>query len=215
MKNKINCNFSIRESGSIAVQIDSIFNGEAYCGLNKNKIVETYKLNSLDMSNRNELDRLTDAIQQVNDTQKRQINNLCVQLQEKWNEYYDEYISAIEDTLRVGIHESFMSIECQLHLLPINEIDFEKQTIYLNCDKDVNELFKNYIIMLTKLLLVNYWKDLHNCNFYSSYQPQNKVWLFTEIAIDAIFANSQLNKLTANPSYKYFYSLKIDLLQNK
>ncbi|MBQ3502764.1 MAG: hypothetical protein IJA72_03770, partial [Clostridia bacterium] len=122
-----------------------------------------------------------------------------------------EYLELLEDSLGIILDDSEKyTISCYLSPMPFNMIDFSENTIYLNADFSENELFKKFVIMLTKIIVLDWWKKHNNWGWNYNYRAENKIWLFIEIAIDAIFSNTKLHKISNNPSYKFFYNAKIN-----
>ena len=101
-------------------------------------------------------------------------------------------------------------VECYLHPLPINEIDYMNDKIYLNYNQCEKELFVTFLIMYVKYCLLKKWTAMNELVFNYSFDLHNRIWLFVDLAIDSIFANSKLNQFCKAPSYKYFYNLKLD-----
>ena len=134
----------------------------------------------------------------------------CINLDAKWSAYREEYLHCLKELKILFKENSVYMMSCYLGLLPNNEIDFSDNTIYLNITQTEDEIFKTFIIMLTKIIILDFWKNSNNWGWDYSYKTENKIWLFVEIAIDAIFANTTLSKISNKASYKYFYNVKIN-----
>lgn len=206
--NKINYYFKERDAVDVACQIRAIDKDLAYKELDKGKVFLAYKI---DEAGECKLENITEKVKAVHGQKCDIINEIYSQLQQKWEQCKDDYFNILEKDLNIKVDRSEISnYYAFLHLVPIDEINIESNSIYLNCDKSIDEIFQTFIIMLTKLIVVKVWKNSNKWVVDTTYSAQNKLWLFVEIAIDAIFANSGLNKFCDSPTYKYFYSIKID-----
>ena len=208
MKTKdIDYRFMIRDANETALQIMSVFNNLEYVEIDKKSVAKACGLAKFNDANINDIISL---VENKLKTDKDKLMDLCCRLQELWNENKKELLTEIASVLDINfdIDESYNAC-CKLHYLPINEIDDKNGCIYLNCNYDVETIFKNFVIMLVKSFLVAKLEGLMGKGHYK-YDAKNKIWLLIEIAIDAIFANSKLNKWAEAPSYNYFYNLKIN-----
>jgi hypothetical protein len=187
-----------------------IYNNLGYSKIDKNKISKIFGLSEQDIVSEDYLHIITSKAEQVYDKNIIEINDKCKQLQQKWEDYQDKYFKVLKDIFDIDINYNIKTYTyCYLQMLPINEIDLKDNIIYLDCNKDVDELFNNFIIMLTKAILIDRWNDVNHWDFNTDFDVKNKIWMFAEISIDAIFAHSELALLTNTPSYKYLYSLKV------
>ena len=64
--------------------------------------------------------------------------------------------------------------------------------------------------MLTKAILIDKCNDFNVWKAKYDFDAHNKVWLFADIAVDIVFDSTDLREICSKPSYKYFYSLKIN-----
>jgi len=181
-----------------------------YNQIDKTAIIKLFKLTEQDLNNDLYLHNIMLKVKQLHEQESKRIKELCEQLQQKWDNYRDKYFLILNKVFDITIDTNAQThTYCYLQLLPINEVDLKNNIIYLDCNKDIEEIFKTFIIMLTKLILINRWNYTNNWNFNTDFDVKNKIWMFAEIAIDAIFANSDLADITTKPAYKYFYSLNI------
>lgn len=206
--NKVDYYFKLRDAREVASQLQNINKGLEYKYLDKKKALSCY---SIGIGAEYNLNDLFEKVEQIHQQNFIMINQKGDCLNKKWQEHKDEYFKYLEEVLGVEF-QSIQAINCcpYLHILPINEIDFKGNTIYLDCNRDEVDIFRTFIVMLTKLIVLKVWQNKVKWDFDTKYDAQNKVWLFAEIAIDAIFCNSKLTKFCSRPSYKYFYSIKID-----
>jgi len=204
--NRINYYFKPRDVESIAYELKAICDGIAYNEIDKNKALLSYNL--IDVNNL-KLSNILESVQTVIDVNYDNIKYKCERLQEQWEGYKDKYFEYLENVLNIKIDEARISnYYCYLHYLPINEINLENNSIFLDCNHE--EIFKTFIVMLTKLIIANIWCDKNDWAFSIEFETKNKLWMFIEIAVDSIFAHSNLRQICDYPSYKYFYSIKID-----
>ena len=206
--NRVNYYFKFRDIEDIVYQIKAIYEDLAYNEIDKNKVLNAYNITDrCDLK----IFNIEKSVQMVTETNQEVINIKCEFLQKQWNNYSDTYFQSLEDVLNIKINKEYISnYYCYLHYLPINEIDLNTNKIYLDCTCDEDELFKNFIIMLTKVMVANIWQNQNKYVIDVEFDAKNKLWLFIDIAIDAIFANSSLKQICQFPSYKYFYSIKVD-----
>ena len=206
---RIDYKFGIRDCESVAINIEAIFKGVGYLGVDKKEIESIYAI-SEDMDK----SRITDIKSAVGESTLRdseKINKAIEALSQMWNEVKDRFLSCVVRGLDLKLNESkVFNSYCYLHALPINELDRSSNIIYLDYNRPIDELFKNFIVLVAKAILLDKWDNLNGDVFSHSYQAQNRLWLFADIAIDAIFACTDLCKLCDKPSYRFFYNLKIN-----
>lgn len=208
---EFNYYFKIRSAKEVAFQMSVIHKNLGYSEIDKNKIFQAYGITIKDMDDKESIDDIINTIEAKHKEKSEKMLQLCKQLKEKWEAYRDEYLKILSKTLDIEFDKEAVDYTyCYLHFLPINEIDVQKNIIFLDCNKNIDELFNTFIIMLTKAILLDRWHYFNKWKTDYEYDKNNKIWLFADIAVDAIFCNSALNIISNNPSYKYFYSLKIN-----
>lgn len=204
-----NYHFKKRDPKDVALTLGVIYNDLGYSKIDKAKISKLYNV-TYDAHDKNYINKFINAVETLDTKKQNHINLLCEQLNKQWQDYKNEYLDIINRVLDIKIDNQIVNhTYCYLHSLPINEISLNDNIIYLDYNKSVEEVFTNFIIMLTKLLLITRWNYVNNWNFNKEFDVKNRVWMFAEIAIDAIFCNSDLNNVCKNVSYKYLYSLNI------
>lgn len=205
----INYRFMIRHPNEVALQTISILKNYEYLEIDKKSVVNAYGLTKF-KDNEINFNNIIGLVENKLKTDEDKLMSLCYNLQKLWNENKKELLTEITAALDINfdMDESYSAC-CKLHYLPINEIDDKNGCIYLNCNYDEETLFRNFVIMLVKSFLVVKLENLMGKGRYK-YDSKNKIWILIEIAIDAVFANSKLNKWTESPSYNYFYNLKIN-----
>lgn len=208
---KFNYYFKVRPYKDVALNLGVIYKDLGYFKIDKNKISQIYGLTEQDINHKNYLQNFEEKVKILCDNNNDKLAGKCLQLQRMWNDYCIEYFDIISKVFEIEIVKDVtFNTYCYLQHLPINQVDLNNNVIYLDCNKEVTELFKNFIIMLTKLILLKRWNDYNDWKFNTDFEINNKVWIFADIAIDAIFINSDLVKICSNPSYKYFYSLRVE-----
>lgn len=202
--------FKPRKINELVWNIGIIYKDLGYCRINKTAITNIFNLHNLDFNANNYLLDIKSKVEVIYNQNIDSILTKCEQLNQKWQAYKGEYFKIIKDVFNVDIdNQAVTNVYCYLQMLPIDEADLHDNIIYLNCNKSVDEIFKSFIIMLTKLILINRWNETNRWEFNTEFSIKNKIWLFAELAIDAIFTNKQLQQLTNYPTYKYFYKLEI------
>ena len=203
--------FAIRDIASTTINLAAIYSGLAYTHANKKQILDAYGICEQELDRQEYIHTITKAVQLSHDKQGPAMHNICKQLENMWLQYQDEFFNNISKGLDIQfVEKPDCYANCQLHLMPINEASIDDMTIWLDCSKDIDEIFVSFVIMAAKLLLLDRWRGRCDHVFPYDFEATNKTWLFAEIAIDAIFANTDLHKISENPSYKYLYSVKID-----
>jgi len=209
--NELNYYFKVREPEDIALNISVIDKDLGYNGIDKSNVFASYNINKACVNGKLKVENILSSVKDVCDKQYELMTEMCNKLQQKWGNYREEYLSIIEKCLGINFNrEMIYNTYCYLHLLPINQVDLSTKIVYLSYNEDIEQLFKNFIILLTKSIVLDRWNYLCRPAFDTEFDYQNKLWLFIEIAIDAIFSNSDLSKICAQPSYKYFYSIKLN-----
>jgi len=208
--NEFNYYFKTRSIKNTALNVGVIVKNLGYSKIDKSKIERFFELTKEDISSDKYIENISLKIEYKYNTSRQQMEDICTKLQGKWENYREEYFQILNKVFGINVNRDIKEhTYCYLQLLPINELSLTDNIIYLDASKSEDEIFKNFIIMLTKLMLIKRWNYTNCWNFNTEFDVKNKVWLFAEIAIDAIFANSDLSKISIEPSYKYLYSLKI------
>lgn len=206
-KSKVEFRFVARNYNDVALQLIGIFKNIAYTELDKNKIAQLCNLEIGKELHQNEIIK---SIEETNQAQGVKIDTIIAELELFWNENKHGLLSCIYELLDINIPSSeCYDICCQLHMLPFNEIDYDNKSIHLNYNQDINLVIKDFVIMLVKSLLLFKLETLIGRGNFS-YNPKNRIWMVIEIAIDALFVNSELIKWSERPSYSYFYNLIIN-----
>ncbi len=154
---------------------------------------------------------LVEAVEKEFLRSKQRLDIVCAKLNIMWLEYQQEYLLTLQNEVGIKLDgDAFNSVSCYLNNCLSNEIEFSDNTIILNSNISYDKIFTNFIIMLTKLTILNWWKSFNNWDWDYTYKEDSKIWLFIEIAIDAIFSKTNLSRITHAPSYKYFYDTTIN-----
>ncbi len=208
---KLNYFFKIRDVQSTAFHIGVIYNNLGYVTTDKSNILKAFGLTNDQLKdNKYYLRDIREAVERVYNDKLLDMNDKCADLQERWNNIKEYFMSIVSQVLDIQFDATTHNTMCYLNLLPINEVVPENSTLYLDYNETNDELFANFIVLLVKNLIINRWRQNDNLVFSSSYEAETRTWLFVEIAIDAIFYNSELSEFCSEPSYKYFYSLKVN-----
>ena len=204
---KLDYIFKMQDIDETAVCIFDMFNNCKYKGVDKSKILNLFKLEQKDVK---DICKIRCAVNNLHNKNNEKYN-MCFNLQEMWDDYKQKFYDCIEREIGIQISDmASCNVVCYLHELPIDEINFEDNTLLLNCNRSPEDMFKSFVIMLTKILILDKWKLENNWDWDYSFRSNNLIWLFVEIAVDAIFANSQLKDISEYPSYKYFYTININ-----
>lgn len=208
---KIDYCFKLRDVDSTACQVGLIYKDLSCKGFDKTKLLTTFGLSEKDFKDISYLRNIKSKIQHLNTNNIMNMQGKCDYLQGKWDSVKEEFFCIISKIFGVTFsnkvkHNTF----CYLQLLPLDEIVCESNTIYLNYNYSNEQMFSKFIVMLVKNLIVKFWRQNENLAFQTNYEANNRLWLFAEIAVDAMFYNSELKKFCVEPTYKYFYSIRIN-----
>ncbi len=201
--NMIDCSFKLRNIEDTDRQINMISQGLGYKDIDKPKALKSYMVEAGEG-----LDAIMLQVENVHNEKTAEVNKTCDILDRLWKQNRGGYLNALREAL--GVEFGRFDCDVELHYLPINEIDFKNNKICLDCSSESKDIFITFLIMLAKLAILKVWQRYTGWDFDATYAPQNKIWLFVEIAVDAIFANTKLSGWSTAPSYKYFYNIKLD-----
>lgn len=116
--------------------------------------------------------------------------------QENRNEINRTLRSIFECTLESQQLRAFMSVNC------VCPYDFENKRIYINYRKSSEEMLETCV----HELIHYYWFHKWNALFKDQYSS-SLVWIFSEIAIDALFFETPLRKycVSQHPAHDHLY----------
>lgn len=203
--------FKVRSIKDEALNLSAIYKGVAYSKFDKSELAEIYNISNRDVNDINFLQTITNAVADIHNREKDNMDTLCRQLQLKWSTYRKQYLKIISKEFGIVFNKNVINhIYCYLQQLPINEVDLKDNTIYLNCNQSLDEMFTNFIVMLTKIMLLYKWNSFNHWEYNTDFDVKNKIFMFVDIAVDAVFANSELCEISSRPSYRYFYNLNVE-----
>ena len=206
--NEFDYHFKLRPIKDVALNMGVIYKNLGYSKINKDNISKIFGITEQDILAEDYVYNLACKVEQFNGN-NNDLLEVCEQLQHRWEGYRDDYFKILKKAFDIDIDRDIKThTYCYLQALPINEVNLHDNIIYLDYNKSVDEIFKTFIIMLTKLILINRWNDTNRWEFNTEFDVRNKVWIFAEIAIDAVFAGSDLSIICDRPTYKYFYNLE-------
>ncbi len=166
-------------------------------------------INNIESKNREEIDTYLCPIIYTEYTRAEdKINEKLTGLSDKW-------LSVGEDVGRI-LYEVF-KCKCDTEeviqvFLSINYVcpyDFDNKRIFINFRKTEEEIIESCIHELIHYYWFKKWNNLfENVSEFD----EHLVWKFSEIAIDAFFKVSELNKycVKEKPAYEYFYDIEIE-----
>ena len=205
---KFDYNFRIRNSQDVAVNLAAIYNEVAYTQFDKTKLNDIFKTSKQDTLKPNYIKHFEQIVNDLNNNRYTELNQTINYLNQRWREFRDKYYEIIKQVFDIQFNNDIVNnLYCELQFLPIDEISVKDGILYLNCNQSNEQMFVKFIVMLTKLILLQSWNKYNNWNFNTNFDVGNKIFMFADIAVDAIFHNSELNQICKKPSYKYFYNL--------
>lgn len=205
---KFNYYFRLRNNKDVAVNLAAIYNNLAYTQFDKTQLKNIFKTDKQDVLKENYIKYFSDIVRDLNDQHYVELGQSLDYLNQRWQSYKQNYYDIIKRIFSIQYNEDVINnLYCELQFLPINEISVEDGAIYINCNQSNEQMFEKFIVMLTKLILLQNWYNYNNWKFNTNFDVDNKIFMFADIAVDAIFANSELKQICDKPSYKYFYNL--------
>ncbi len=203
--NKINYHFIVRDVEDTALQLLAINKNVSCPDINRTKITQALGV-KFDMCQT--LQEMIRIIKPSVDSCEDAFKTKALQLEYKWDKAKYKVFQEVSAILDFKQSDSVSyNIYCKLHNLPINELRHNGE-IYLDGNETIDELFEQFVIQVIKHLVLIKLEILIGRGHYK-FETTNKVAMFLDIVIDAIFANGDLSAISKDPSYKYFYSLKI------
>ena len=124
---------------------------------------------------------------------------------DKWSVVREHVLNILRDIFGVECDETFMVFLSVNFVCPY---DFENKRIFINYRKTTEEIIETCIHELIHCYWFKKWDILfENIGF-----DERLAWKFSEIAIDAIFKETDLKKycVKEKPAYEYFYNVEID-----
>lgn len=123
--------------------------------------------------------------------------------QNLWNENCKNINRILADIFQCKNNDDL--INAVLSVNCVCPYDFEKRIIYINYRKNVLEIQETCVHELIHYYWFNKWKQLFNDTY-----EENLVWSFSEIAIDAIFKETELRQYCVSkfPAHKHRYEIK-------
>lgn len=205
---KFDYNFRMRNSNEVAVNLAAIYNEVAYAQFDKTKLNDIFKTSKQDTLKPNYIKYFEQIVNDLNNNHNTELNQIINYLNQRWQDFKHKYYEIVKRVFDIQFNNEIVNnLYCELQFLPINEISVSDGAIYLNCNQSNEQIFTKFIIMLTKLILLHSWNNYNNWKFNTDFDISNKIFMFADIAVDAIFHNTELNQVCDNPSYKYFYNL--------
>lgn len=205
---KFDYHFKIRNSRDISINLASIYADIAYKQFDKGQLKNIFNTSQQDMFRNNYLEYFNQVVKELNDNNINELNGNLSYLNQRWVSFKENYYDIIKNIFGIEFDSDIVNnLYCELQFLPINEINLRDGAIYLDCNQTNEEMFAKFIIMLTKIILLYFWSGDNKWKFNTNFNAENKIFMFADIAVDAIFYNSELKRICDNPSYKYFYNL--------
>ena len=136
------------------------------------------------VNNANVIDEKIKIIAALWDTNSEKINKI--------------FCNVFESPQNTSVIEAFISVNC------VCPYDFEKKRIYINYRKSGEEMLEACV----HELIHYYWFDKWYKLFSKKYE-QSIVWSFSEIAVDALFFETELKQYCVReyPAHKHFYEI--------
>ena len=129
-------------------------------------------------------------------------------LQKEWNLIQHIVLSVFEKIFeRNYFQEEIFQVNLSVnYVCPYN---LEQRNFDINYRKTVDEVLESCIHELIHFYWFHKWEELFESK-YNEYQ--NLVWQFSEIAVDAIFKETELKGYLSseNPAHKYLYEIEVN-----
>lgn len=203
--------FKIHNIKDMAVVVALALTEEVYNEDEKRSLYQFLNMPNDVITKEHYLGEIEKYVAQKHELMCDKVENLAKELQQKWNNIKDLFMTSICEVLGIEIDlEKTLNTFCYLSIIPINNITLDGYEIMLDATKSVDEVFNNFIIMLAKIIVFEKWYDKNSIGFKHEIVPKARTWIFIDIALDAIFANSKMHLLCDRPTTNYFYNLKIN-----
>lgn len=135
------------------------------------------------------------------------MNEKLAAVSDKWSDVKEDVINILQNIFGVDIGEETLRV-----FLSVNYVcpyDFENKRIFINYRKTTDEIIEACI----HELIHYYWFKKWNIVFEDPSEfDEHLVWKFSEIAIDAVFKETELNKycVREKPAHEHFYDIETE-----
>ena len=142
--NEFDYHFKVRTVRDVTLNLGVIYKNLGYIKIDKNKISKLFGLTEQDIEGDDYLHKIMSKVEMIYEKTHEQTTNICKQLQQKWEEYRDKYFIILKNIFDIDINRDIkMHTYCYLQMLPINEVDLKDNVIYLDCNKDIDDIISD------------------------------------------------------------------------
>lgn len=133
------------------------------------------------------------------------MNERLAAVSEKWSCVREDVLDILRNIFEVECGETLRVFLSANYVCPY---DFENKRVFINYRKTTDEIIEACI----HELIHYYWFKRWDILFENSSFDDHLAWKFSEIAIDAIFKETDLKKycVREKPAYEYFYNVEIN-----
>lgn len=205
---KLKVNVRLRDEVSTALQVNVILKNLGYKSSALSVVEDIYKIDKTLLWENKSLEYIAQQILNKNNSMESYLSQKIEEVQKEIDRLQPTFWNDIGEVLDIkfnGEKETY----CYVHLIPINEVYFNEQSITLECKNTIDEMVRNLLILQTKIYIIKKFMEIVPVHYTFEYEGANRAWMFAEFCVDAVVSNSNLNNYIPNPAYKYFYSLKI------
>lgn len=133
------------------------------------------------------------------------MNEKLAAVSEKWECVKEDVLNILRDVFGVECSDE---LRVSLSVNYVCPYDFENKRIFINYRKTTDEMIETCI----HELIHYYWFKKWDILFENSSFDEHLAWKFSEIAIDAIFKETELKKycIKEKPAHEHFYDMEIE-----
>lgn len=207
--NELKFNIKLRDSLSTALHIDVILKQLGYKASSVSNVGEIYQIDKDLLWKNKAVEYIAQQVENKNNSKEYYLSCKIEELQCEVDRIHNNFCDIISNVLQIKFKNK-KETYCYLQFIPMNEIDFKNELIYLECKDSVREMFRSLLILETKIYIIKKFMEIIPVHYTFEYEGKNRAWMFAEFCIDAVVYNSGLNEFIPNPAYSFFYSLKIN-----
>ena len=161
-------------------------------------------------SYKDRLKYITSCIFPVYQSKINSLQTNLINFQNIWDQNENLILNEFEKIFGEKLDEQIIC-EGYITINPICPRFYDNWSFHVYCDSSPLKALVTTIHELTHFLWFDKWKKVFPNYQRNDFEKPSIVWLFSEIAIDAIFYHSIFKEFSGDkPAYDYFYDVKIE-----
>ena len=160
-------------------------------------------------SRKSRLDYIKEKVKPFYDKNIKAIENSVINYQEEWDKHQNRIFEEFSTIFNLSYKGSR---EClgEININPVCPRFYDDWSFDVSFS-DISNVIETTLHELTHFFWFDKWKTVFPDWKRSDFESPSLVWLFSEIAIDAIFKNTWFKKLSSEkPAYDCFYNIEIN-----